>query len=394
MHLGEHPDVRPALVDVLIPVYDGAATIEASLRSLQAQTLQDVRLLVIDDGSTDGTLDIVRRLAAEDRRIVVLERRNGGIVDALNAGLAETRAEFVARLDADDLSHPDRLERQVDYLTSTPDCVAVSGAVRHIDGAGGVLKSEVHLASPDSADPCSYPQVAPYLVHPFLMARRAAMTAVGGYRHVFHAEDTDLYWRLAETGRLVNLDAVLGDYRMHAGSITSSSIVNGRIAAVTSQRSGISAQRRRTGRPDLEFHAEDLAAYQEAHTLEGMVAVGARGLDEQEARRLALSASVKLLELAGYRPFELDAQDAAFVRRTWSRQSSDMSAADRRLCTRMLSGTAARLLHHGHAASALRLAPPRTWSTVAVRYVARAAMPPGVRTLLQRATGRELSFVK
>jgi len=394
MYPGLRHDIRPALVDVLLPVYNGEQTIEASLQSLTSQTMQDFRLLVIDDGSTDGTLDIVRRLAAEDPRIVVLEQRNGGIVDALNAGLAWTAAEFVARLDADDLSHPDRLARQVAYLSRSPDCVAVSGAVRHIDGSGRVIKAKVRLTSPDSADPYSYPQVAPYLVHPFLMMRRPAVTAVGGYRHVFHAEDTDLYWRLAEVGRLVNLDDVMGDYRMHAASITSSSIVNGRIAAVTSQRSGVSAQRRRTGRPDLEFHMEDLLAYEQARTLEAMTAVGSRGLDEPEARSLALSASVKLLELAGYRPFEIDDEDADFVRRTVPRQLSAMSARDRHLCTRMISGTAARLLHHGHLSRALKLAPPRTLPAVAVRYTARAAMPAAVRTGLQRATGRELTFVK
>ncbi|MGI4798685.1 MAG: glycosyltransferase family 2 protein, partial [Janthinobacterium lividum] len=96
-----------ATVDVLIPVYNGASTVESAIGSIQAQTIQDIRIIVVDDGSTDATAFILDRMAKADRRIVPVRRANGGIVDALNAGLAICTADLIARHDADDLAVPD-----------------------------------------------------------------------------------------------------------------------------------------------------------------------------------------------------------------------------------------------------------------------------------------------
>ena len=226
-------------VDVVIPVYNGASTVESAVASIQEQTVRDIRILVVNDGSTDGSRAILERMAAADPRVVLLNRENGGIVDALNAGLAACTAELVARHDADDLALPDRFARQIAWFRDHPRCSAVSGAVIHIDVNGRELGPKVALDSPDLADPLLYPQKEPYLVHPFLMMRRAAVMAAGGYRHVFHAEDTDLYWRLQETGELANMDDLLGYYRVHNQSVTGSSTLNGRISAVNSQLSGL-----------------------------------------------------------------------------------------------------------------------------------------------------------
>ena len=233
------------MIDVLLPVHNGASTVAEAIESLRRQTLCNLRIVAIDDGSTDGTPQILAALAREDSRITVLTRRNGGIVDALNAGLQLCSSEFVARQDADDISDRTRLEMQLGYLEQNPDCVAVSGAVRHIDETGRPTGTTQHFRSPESADARWAPSREPYLCHPFLMVRRAAMQAVGGYRYVHNAEDTDLYWRLSERGRLHNLDLRLGDYRMHAASISGGSIVSGRIMALSS---GDAARAYRTGK--------------------------------------------------------------------------------------------------------------------------------------------------
>src|SRR5690349_10856990 len=112
--------MQPARIDVLIPVYNGARTVASAVRSMQTQTLRDIRIHVVDDGSTDDTPQILRALADADDRIVVHTQPNGGIVDALNAGLARCTAPFVARHDADDLAYPQRLQRQLDYLLEHP----------------------------------------------------------------------------------------------------------------------------------------------------------------------------------------------------------------------------------------------------------------------------------
>ncbi len=375
-------------IDVVIPVFNGAGTVEGAIASIQAQTVRDIRIIVVNDGSTDGTQAIVERLAAADGRIVLLNRPNGGIVDALNAGLAACTAELIARHDADDLAVPERFEMQLDWLRRHPECSAVSGSVIHIDEAGRELGPKVKLSSPDIADPTAYPQQEPYLIHPFLMMRRAAVEAVGGYRYVFHAEDTDLYWRLQEAGQLANMPDLLGRYRIHGGSVTSASTLNGRIAAVSSQLCGISAMRRRAGRPDIAFPPSALAEYKQARTLKGIVRLGSRGLDAEEAARLAASASAKLLEVSAFRPYELDAEDCAFIRDAIMRALPSMTPENRTMCVRRLSGTAARLAAQGHVSAALRLSPAKYYPLVAARLVLRTALPGSFRTAMRRMAGR------
>ncbi len=386
--------MEQAAIDVVIPVYNAAKTLEGAVASIQAQTVQDIRIILVNDGSTDDSPAIMRRLAAADGRITVLDQANGGIVDALNAGLAICTADLVARHDGDDLARPDRFERQVAWLRDHPNCDAVAGGIIQIDEAGRELGPLMVPSPPALADPLSYPQKEPYLVHPFLMMRRAAVMAVGGYRHVYHAEDTDLYWRLQEAGELANMPDLLGYYRVHNQSVTGASTLNGRISAVSSQLSGLSAIRRRAGRPDITFPRDAVNEYKRAGTLGAIVALGSRGLDPDEALRLAAAASAKLVELAAYRPYELDAADCAFIRASLARVLPTILAAeDRGMIVRQVSGTVARLAAQGHIANALRLCPPQFLPQAAVRLALRVALPTSLRLRLRRLTGVP-TFVK
>ncbi len=310
------------IVDVLLPAYNCAETIVASVRSILGQSMPALRLIVIDDGSTDGTGDIVGRLALEDRRISLLRQPNSGIVDALNRGLACATAPFVARQDGDDISSPDRLARQLAVLERHADVVAISGSCEHIDAAGRRLGSRYVVCDPELADMRAVPSVEPYLLHPFLLLRRRALEAVGGYRHVFHAEDTDLYWRLHRVGRLRNMDESLGLMRLHQGSVTNASIVNGRISAIHSQLAAISAQRVAAGRPDLEFPSTALPHYRQSRELSAMLELAGRQLDEEERGYLRVAASAKLLELATGRAYELELDDCRLIRRAYREMPS------------------------------------------------------------------------
>ena len=311
---------RLPVVDVVMTTYNSARTVERSIASLQRQSLRDIRIIVVDDASTDDTADIVARLAAGDPRIeLVRQPVNRRIVGAANEGLSRCRASYVARQDFDDLSLPDRLETEVAYLEANPDCVAVSTYARQVDETGRFLGRLSRPAPPTEADPHWFPSREPYLMHPFLLARREALEAVGGYRHVFYAEDTDLYWRLREIGRLHTIPAVMGDYTIHAGSITGRSPLNGRVSAVNSQLSALSTRRREQGRPDLSFPAERLAEYEAAETVEEMLTVAGSQLAGEERDYLRLAVAAKLVEVAAYRPYFLAPADYSFVRSTITR---------------------------------------------------------------------------
>lgn len=168
------------LIDVLVPAYNAGWSLPETLASIQAQTVRDIRIIVVDDGSTDNTAAVLAAAAAADRRIHIITQANGGIVAALNAGLAACTAPFIARHDADDLSDPDRFEHQLRYFEENPDCVAVAGAARHIDGTGRALGTQTRLRDPARADPFSIPATEPYLLQPMLMVRAESFHAAGG----------------------------------------------------------------------------------------------------------------------------------------------------------------------------------------------------------------------
>jgi len=121
------------LVSVLLPVWNGERFLRASIDSIASQTFRAFELIVISDGSTDGSLEIAREAAGLDSRIVVLPLPHDGLPAALNAGIAAARGAYLARMDADDLAVPARLERQVAYLDAHPHCVVVGSAVDVVD---------------------------------------------------------------------------------------------------------------------------------------------------------------------------------------------------------------------------------------------------------------------
>lgn len=380
------PDAVAPRVDVLIPVYNAARTVRSAIESICAQTVTDIVIHVVDDGSTDGTADILSALAATDDRIVIHRKPNGGIVDALNYGLTFCTADFVARHDADDLAYPNRFAVQLDWLERHPDIVAVGAAVRHIDADGQPTGSVVDLVSPDLADAFQVPSQEPYIIHPFLMVRRDAIEAAGGYRHVHHSEDTDLYWRLSERGRLYNLPDVLGEYRLHDESISSASVTNGRIAAVNSQLAALSFRRRHRAAGDLVFAKDSLGDLRGTHDLAELIELAGTGLDAAEKAYLTEASAAKLLELASYRPFEIEASDCRLIGQVARRGMAHLSPANRALQSRRLSGTAARLAAAGRLADALLLLPARLLPSFAARYVMRAPALAGLKHYLRRGS--------
>lgn len=380
-------------IDVVIPVYNGAKTVESAVNSIQAQSFGDIRIIVVDDGSDDDTPSILQRIGAEDPRIHIIRQANSGIVDALNVGVAACDAEFIARHDADDLAYSGRFREQVSYLHDNPDCVAVSGAVKHIDESGRQLGTFGRPGPPENADPNWVPSIEPYLMHPFLMVRRAAMEKVGGYRYVEHAEDTDLYWRLRRVGRLHNMDRELGEYRLHTGSISGRSVTAGRVGAMSAQLAAISAKRRDKNEPDLAF-AKQRERYRAARSFEQILAIGNEGLTPSESAYLEVALAGKMLELSSYRPYEIELEDCRFVRHALDRHIEIVTPENRKLLSKQCAGTAARLIQKGRVREGLALASPAEYAGTAARLVARLAVPHKAKGLLRRMLGRDGSVVK
>jgi glycosyltransferase involved in cell wall biosynthesis len=362
--------MNQSIVDILLPVFNGAVTITEAIESLQRQTFTSFRIIVVDDGSTDQTPEVLAALQARDSRITVVAQPNGGIVDALNAGLRLCRAEFIARQDADDISDPSRLEMELDYFRSHPDCVAVSGAVKHINEQGRFLGTLQTFPQPDCADPYWAPSREPYLMHPFLMVRRTDLQAIGGYRYVYYSEDTDLCWRLQERGTMQNLDMPLGEYRVHTRSISSASVINGRIMALSSQLAGLSALRRRTGRADLQFPKEAIREYRNAQTLSKLWEIGKRQLDDDEAGYLRIALASKLLELTAYRPYELEFSDCQFIRGALD-ELSRLPHPNRKDLSHLYARAAARLLISGRFREMVALTPPWLYLPMIIRALFR-----------------------
>ncbi|HWE02304.1 MAG TPA: glycosyltransferase [Tepidisphaeraceae bacterium] len=210
----------PPAVSVVMPLYNTERHLAAAIDSVLAQTFADFEIIAVDDGSTDGTLDILRRYESRDRRVRVLSRPNTGIVGALNDGLAMARAELIARMDGDDICLPGRFRKQVDYLAAHPECVLVGSQVLLIDPEGSPICAHLQTRYTHEEIDHDHLNRGWPMVHPAVMMRREAVDRVGRYREKYKwLEDHDLFLRLAEIGKLANLPDTLLRYRLHFQSV-------------------------------------------------------------------------------------------------------------------------------------------------------------------------------
>lgn len=209
-----------ASITVLMPAYNPGPHFEAAVRSILSQRFANFELLILDDGTQDGSLDILASIA--DPRIRLMRNpRNLGLVETLNIGLREAKARYVARMDADDIAHPDRLAQQLAFMQAQPD-VAICGTWSRTIGEG-ITSWETHFPR-EHADIVCQMLFNTGLTHPTVMfdklqLQRHGLVYEGQHPH---AEDYDLWTRAAHVVRLANLPQVLLDYRVHATQVSSS----------------------------------------------------------------------------------------------------------------------------------------------------------------------------
>ncbi len=215
---------RPA-VTVVLPARDAAGTIAAAVASIRAQTRGDFELLVIDDGSRDDTVAKALAAAGDDPRVRVIRRGRDGLVAALNAGIALSSAPLVARMDADDVSLPRRLECQVELADRRPDLAVIGCRVRALpeealtDGMRHYLAWLDSVITPDEVGRDLYVE-SPF-AHPSVLMRREVVLAAGGYRDGAFPEDYDLWLRLHAAGHAMGkVPEVLLEWREGPGRLT------------------------------------------------------------------------------------------------------------------------------------------------------------------------------
>jgi glycosyltransferase involved in cell wall biosynthesis len=214
-------------VSVLMPCYNAAGTLDEALESLTCQTLADFEIVAVEDGSTDGTPAILQAWAVREPRLRVIALPHSGIVNALNAGLEACRAAYLARMDADDRSHPHRLALQAGYLDAHPEVGVVGCLVRGFPegqvGEGYRVYIEWLNSLQTQDDIRREMFVESPLAHPSAMMRRESLLEAGGYQERGWAEDYDLWLRFYLRGvRFAKLPEVLLDWREHPDRLTRS----------------------------------------------------------------------------------------------------------------------------------------------------------------------------
>ena len=273
-------------ISVVMPVHNGAAYLAAAIKSVLAQTQPDFELIVINDGSTDGSRDVVRGFA--DARIRLIDVAKGGLVKALNVGLSECRGRYVARMDADDIARPERFARQAAHLDSHPDIGVLCTDIATIDAEGrqtGVQR-QADLTSDILREGLLYRLQIKPVIHPTVMMRREVADVLGGYRGFDSAEDHDLWLRAVDRFGFARLEEILLDYRIHPGGV---SRAKGAKQATSSAMSAIDYLVRRQTGIDLFSERTDLfeaTAHEVCNRLEVEVLIPATAFREGRLKML------------------------------------------------------------------------------------------------------------
>lgn len=245
------------LATFLIPAYNAMPHIVETVKSMQSQTISNFFAIIIDDGSTDGTGDFLDDL--KDKRFTVIHRSNVGYVESLNFGAEHVKTKYIARLDADDISLPERLSKQLQFLELHPDVSVIGSRNGYIAGKGRQFAIGLGRCTirPSYAPPMKNPPLwnpvedGQTITHSTAIIRTDAFRSVGGYRPLAPAEDLDLWLRLHDAGyKLACLDDVLALYRV--GSTSVSSLSYGR-QIQTIRYAGFCHECRIANRPEMDF---------------------------------------------------------------------------------------------------------------------------------------------
>lgn len=219
-------------------VYNGARWLDDAIQSILDQTFTDFEFIIVNDGSNDRTLEIINGFASNDQRIVLIDKPNTGLADSLNYGIRQARGEWIARIDADDLCSPDRLQRQYEFAQSDASLVLIGSGLLEIDEHGQPGKSYQYPAS-HKALLNRLTTMRSFFGHSSAFYRADTARALGGYRsRIKRGQDFDFWLRFSEIGRIACLAAPLLKIRKHPSQISHDEqgqrqIIDSRVALVS-----------------------------------------------------------------------------------------------------------------------------------------------------------------
>lgn len=207
-------------ISVVMSVYNGEKYLKEAIESILSQSYKDFEFIIINDGSTDNSLNIINEYKQKDPRIKVISRENKGLIESLNEGVKMAEGEYIARMDADDVSLSNRLEKQLKYAQE-------GGFVVCGTWAEGMVY------------PPNFDQIKRFtllhnpFIHPTVMFRKDVFKKVGGYRKFFkHIEDYELWTRIVFKYKTGNIPEVLLKYRVHEEQITKKNNVRMRLTGI------------------------------------------------------------------------------------------------------------------------------------------------------------------
>jgi len=213
------------LVSVVMPAYNAENYIAEAIESILNQTYKNFEFIIVNDGSTDNTLNIIKRYAKKDKRIIIIDHKERkGISETRNNGLRAAKGKYIATHDSDDMSMPDRFQEQVNYLNKNPKVGVVGGFIDIFDDTTsknlGIrkypekdedLRKMVFFCSP--------------IAQPASMIRKQVFNEIGFYREIdAPSEDLNLWFRLGERFKFANIQKVVIKYRYHPHSMTGSKL--------------------------------------------------------------------------------------------------------------------------------------------------------------------------
>ena len=220
-------------VSVVMPVYNGEKYLRVAVDSILNQTFKDFEFIVINDGSTDRTQEILE--SYHDRRIIMIHQEHMGLTKSLNKGIALAKGKYIARQDADDISMPERLKKQFEFLENHEIVALLGTAAKIIDERGNYIHTREY--------PCDYFSIQKVIkedncfCHGSVMFRKKSFFDLGGYREIFStAQDYDLWLRFAENFEVENLPTPLYTRRFNPRSITLKNIVFQRRMGIFAKR--------------------------------------------------------------------------------------------------------------------------------------------------------------